>query len=272
MDWYDPENSDYDYACYPFHLQVLESRNGPGVDDSEPSAFHHPIEHEIECYEQRGYISGPIKLVARYPDPFAGMTAKNEGVEMLPTVADAEFVDIEVGDAKGVVFVERTPVLQSLAKSQVVRELRLSMFGGAGIPRMTARRLLRRIHLETGVPVYLLVDNDTWGYFFYSLLLRGAIGPHAYFPWAAIENVTLVGIRTGDISNIDIPKSAMRPWRHSWSLRVAAMRQYPCFQSAEWQQDLHEFEKQNCAVNLDDFVTAAGGADVFARDYIAPRL
>ena len=273
QDWFDPNNPDYDFANYPFQLERLEARDGPGVDDTEPSAFHHSIEHEIECYEPRGFIStGPIQLQTHYPDPYSGMNSQIEGAERLPTTADPEFVSIKDQGANGIILVEHFLIFQSLALSPAISELGLSVICGSGIPRMTARKLLRRIHREAGVPVYLLVDNDAWGYFIYSVLKRGAIGPHAYFPWAAIENVTFIGIRCRDVSSVELATSTKRPWRHSWSLRLDAMRKYQCFQSTEWQQELMNFENQSYGTNLVDFISAAGGIESFIHSYVAPRV
>ena len=38
-----------------------------------------------------------------------------------------------------------------------------------------ARRLLQRMAKELNIPVYVLVDNDPWGLYIYSVLKQGSI-------------------------------------------------------------------------------------------------
>ena len=114
-------------------------------------------------------------------------------------------------------------VFLSLCQSRAAHELGLLIMTGAGVPRETTRRFVRRFSIEFGLGVHLLVDNDTWGYFIYSLLLRGAMGPHAHFPWAVPNDVNFIGIRSGDCAEIDLPHDRFRPWEEKWSTRLRAL-------------------------------------------------
>jgi len=191
---------------------------------------------------------------------------------MLPTIADPPYVEIRNCHATNLLLVQNGVVYDGLATSPAFQELGLLLIDGCGIPRLTARKLIHRLHAEEGVRVHLLADNDTWGYFTYSLLLRGAMAPHAYFPWAAIDEVNLLGVRAGDVERFNVPDKYRRCWKDMWTPRLSALRCYECFQSDEWQEELKRFETQNYAINLWHFMEALRGADAFVTKYIAPRL
>lgn len=271
-DWYGVQNRQKSHNSYPLCLEFRQNDDEPEVDETELSAFEHVIEHETECYEPRGYLSGPVEIVTHYPDPTAGTVSRDSNSVMLPTIAEAPYVEIRNCRATGLVLVDNAVVYDGLAESPAFQSLGLLLITGSGLPRLTARKLVHRLHVEQGVRVHLLTDNDTLGYFTYSLLLRGAMAPHAYFPWAAVDEVNLLGIRAGDVERFNIPDKYRRGWKDIWTPRLNALRSYECFQTAEWQEELTKFESQNYAINLWHFMEALGGADAFVADYLVPRL
>jgi len=257
---------------YADRLECEGAQEPSRFDEAELSVFGHVVEHEAKCYEQRGLVFGPLSLKVCYEEPFAARGCITADAIRLPTISDPEFVQIEACTATDLLVVEHAPVFHMLAASQSVRDCGLLVMTGSGIPRETTRQFIRRLNVEAGLRVHLLTDNDTWGYFIYSLLLRGAMGPHAHFPWAAIKEVNYIGIRSGDCELLNSPQDCFRPWDQRWSSRLRALRTYECFQSAEWQDELHRFEAQSYAVHSETFLLAFGGAEVFFRDYLSPRL
>ena len=241
-------------------------------DDGEMSVFMHVIEHELSCYESRGFVAGPVEISPQYPNPFASRVCTLEGASLLPTLAHREIVKIEVFDAKSILVVENSQVFQALAASPSIKEHNLILMTGCGVPRQTAREFVSRLHDEFGLEVHLLADNDTWGYFIYSVLKRGALAPHETFPWAKVDKMNFLGLRSGDCELFNFNQVKVRPWQENWSNRLRALREYECFQEEQWQDELAAFEKQNHAVNLVDFMEAFASVESFVEDYILARL
>ena len=271
IDWYSVSEPHKEIP-YSDCIELKSRREVPGFDEDELSVFGHVVEHEAEGYDQRGMLFGPAKLHVRYQEPFPERPCLVNGTIRLPTVAEPEFVDIIECTASGILLVESSSVFCSLARSSTIEELGLLLITGSGVPRETTRKFIRRLHVEAGLRVHLLTDNDTWGYFIYSLLLRGAMGPHACFPWAAVHDVNYIGIRSGDCDQVELPQSSFRFWEEKWSQRLSALREYECFQTSLWQDELSRFECQKFAVNLGDFIEAVGGTDIFVKNYVSPRL
>ena len=55
------------------------------------------------------------------------------------------------------------------------------------------RRLARRLHEEYKLPVYVLVDNDPWGYYIYTVLKQGSINLAYESQRMAIPNAKFIG-------------------------------------------------------------------------------
>jgi DNA topoisomerase VI subunit A len=88
-------------------------------------------------------------------------------------------------------------------------------------------------------------------------LRRGIIDPSREFPYAACPDVRFLGLTTRDF--VELPSEVRRdPWKPIWKLRLAAMRQYPCFQSEAWQHELNQFERQQGKVEFDAMIQPLG--------------
>lgn len=272
IDWFDRSNSKDPGMPYGLRLDIELNRDPQIYDSDELNPFQHAAEHEIECYEQRGLLFGPIELEVAYTEANDLSLPLEDQYQRLPVTVDPEFVQIVSCGASDVILVENGSILRRLADAALVRDQQVLLMTGSGVPRITARRFLRRLRKELGLRIHLLTDNDTWGYFIYSVLMRGAIGPHAFFPWAAIDSVNYVGIRAGDGEQYGVDLTKRRPWKSKWDLRLNAMRQYSCFESSEWQAEFKRFEQQDYAVNLLDFIEAVGGVDSFATSYLLSHM
>ena len=67
--------------------------------------------------------------------------------------------------------------LHALAKSTAMREMGVVLMTSVGIPRLGTRRLIHRLEQECNLRVLMITDNDTWGYWIYSVLKRGLMAP-----------------------------------------------------------------------------------------------
>jgi len=147
----------------------------------------------------------------------------------------------------------------------------LALITGCGIPRLATRRLIHRLERECGLPVLLLADNDTWGYWIYSVLKRGLMAPGRESPYTAIKNLSFLGVRAGDWKKFAVPADQLRPWTKQWDLRLEALRNQRCFRSKIWQAEFDRFDAHRSALDLRVLVDHLG-VDEFVRAFLAPRL
>ena len=119
-----------------------------------------------------------------------------------------------------------------------------------------------------------MTGNGTWGYFIFSVLKRGMFGPHLHCSQLAIQDLRLIGLRAGDYKVLSAytgreEQRFRRGWKTIWDFRIAAMKEYNCFQSAAWQTELENFRTQQAATDLHMLF---GDIDWIVTDYLKPRI
>jgi len=236
--------------------------------EHEPAVFNHVLEHEISLYEARGWIIGPLKWkvgkqrvtdLSKLPRPIR-----------IPAFVEHDAVQLEQCTAQGILLVENERVLWQLAECGAWAELNVVLATGAGIPRVAMRRLLHRFTQELKKPVYLLADNDTWGYFIFSLLKRGMMCPQASLEYLSIPDLRFIGLRADDFKFFS-KTAAIRPWSPIWDQRLKHLRSYACFRSKRWQREFDLFEKQKGALKLLDVCNGMGYKQ-FVQEYLSEKF
>ena len=72
-------------------------------------------------------------------------------------------------------------------------------------PRRPA--LARRLHEEYKIPVYVLVDNDPWGYYIYSVVKQGSINLAFESERMAIPKAKFIGLSSADPDRYGLPRN-----------------------------------------------------------------
>lgn len=250
---------------YPYLLKDIERYRSQEFGGSESSAFADVLDHEYGLYTgSHTQIAGPLKVRIGNKSPrFLGKLRK--GFEIPDWVEDdnLKFLD---SNAKGILLIETHTAFYRLVQNHAPAILNMILVTGMGIPRLPTRRLLHRIAKQFSLPVYVLTDNSTFGYFIFSVLKRGMLAPHATCPFAAIPNVHFLGLRAGDYSRFGIDRAkAIISWKNHWNLRIKAMAQYPCFKRDPWRKEFAAFKKQRGMFEL-ACITGVAGVEALIQE------
>ncbi len=254
---------------YSLALQGFSDSESPSVPEDEVSVFSHVLEHEIYAYEPRGRIQGPLTFEDNRQDEKL-LSCQDRPVE-IPCFVEPDVLPIIECNARAVLLIEHDGVFRLLADSGAMQELNLLLITGCGVPRLGTRRFLRRLERECGLPVLLLTDHDTWGYWIYSVLKRGLMAPAMESDFASIRNLSFLGVRSGDRSCFAVPSDRLRPWEHPWDLRLRELRKQSCFQSRQWQIEFDRFEADRWGLDLHVLVEHLG-VDAFVSEVLSPRI
>ncbi|MBI3828919.1 MAG: hypothetical protein HY291_05355 [Planctomycetes bacterium] len=165
--------------------------------------------------------------------------------------------------AQGILLVEKNTPANIFAACGAAKILDMLIIGSCGIPRAHTRRFLRHLQDQFRLPVYLLTDNDTWGYFIFSVLKRGLTAPYAKCRELALKDIRFLGLRTGDLELTGNAAHYRIGWEKHWALRLRAMSHYPCFAKKDWKKELQAFEAQRGKLELE------GMADSYRRQFVS---
>jgi DNA topoisomerase-6 subunit A len=263
------ENDSPHSLPYDIALQLLRDSEDERFAADELCIFSDVVQHESLGYADRGFIAGDLDIVLGGGKPKQLRNVRKP--LRIPFFVEDEFLHFNGSAAKGVLLVERFAVFDQIWKSKDWSDIGLILVTGQGLPRINARRLLHRLSVELSLPVYVLVDNDTWGYFIYSLLKRGMLGPHAHNKFLSVPDLRFLGLRAGDGKRFEVASGMMRPWEEHWNIRIECMRGYRCFRRREWQKEFDAFLSQRGALDTKVLMEKLG-TETFVRDYLRHHL
>ncbi|MCZ7647827.1 MAG: hypothetical protein M5U26_21650 [Planctomycetota bacterium] len=250
------------------HLaQAVDAR----FHDGELEAFADIFESETYL-DANAEVIGPLEWCA-HGKPRQWLGKKRGKPQQLPVWVEPDGLKLFGTGAQGVLCVEKASIALRLNRARAWERLNLIQVCSSGVPRARARRFLHRLSDEFKLPVYVLADNDLWGYFIFSVLKRGRLNPGACLPQLATQDVRFLGVRAGEASRCLRVESARvtSSWQKRWDLRLKFMREYPCFRSKAWQREFDAFKRQGGKVEV-EAITGILSAKGIADDYLAPKL
>ena len=101
------------------------------------------------------------------------------------------------------------------------------------------RRLLRRMHEELKLPVFVLLDNDPWGYYIYSVIKHGSINLAFESRRMAIPDARFIGVSSFDYDRCDMSDDVKIDLDASDIKRAKQIANYPWFAGKRpWQREI----------------------------------
>jgi DNA topoisomerase-6 subunit A len=113
------------------------------------------------------------------------------------------------------------------------------------------RRLARRLHDECKLPVFVLVDNDPWGYYIYSVVKQGSINLAFESQRMAIPDAKFIGLSSFDAEKHGLPRNVGIKLNDKDISRAKELLAYPWFQKKEWQKELKHMLASGLKFELD---------------------
>src|ERR671918_869740 len=156
------------------HENTFDGQNesDPLIEDLEVALAALREELHVRA-ENAGSIVGP--LVLGDDGDRVDCARLGKGGYSVPSIVEPDYIEIRRCTADFVLLVERGPQWNRLSEDKFWRRYNCVLLTGNGQPPRGVRRLARRLHEEYRLPVYVLVDNDPWGYYIYSVVKQGSI-------------------------------------------------------------------------------------------------
>jgi DNA topoisomerase-6 subunit A len=132
------------------------------------------------------------------------------------------------------------------------------------------RRLARRLHDECKLPVYILVDNDPWGYYIYSVIKQGSINLAFESQRMAIPDAKFIGLSSFDAEKHKLPRNVGIKLNDKDVSRAKELMAYPWFQKKEWQKEIKHMLASGLKFELD--VLANKDFRYLTTDYLPRKL
>jgi DNA topoisomerase-6 subunit A len=232
------------------HENTFDSQDesDPVIEDLEVSLAALREELHVRA-ENGGSVVGPLVLV---DDGDRVDCAKlGKGGYSVPSIVEPEFLEIKKCTAEFVLLVEKGTQWNRLSEDKFWRRYNCILLTGNGQPPRGVRRLARRLHEEKRLPVYVLVDNDPWGYYIYSVVKQGSINLAFESQRMAIPKAKFLGLSSGDPETYGLPRNVGIKLNDKDIARARELLNYPWFQKKHWQEEIKRMLSSGLKYELD---------------------
>ncbi len=132
------------------------------------------------------------------------------------------------------------------------------------------RRLVQRLHTELSLPVYVLVDNDPWGFYIYSVMKQGSINLAYESMRMAVPDARFIGLSSFDKETYGIPANVAIKMDDGDNSRARQMLAYPWFKAARWQREIQEMVRSGQKFELE--ALSRRGISFITEEYLPRKL
>jgi DNA topoisomerase-6 subunit A len=225
-----------------------QSESDPIIEDIEVAVA--ALREELGVHaETKGAMVGPMTI--RDNGDTINLAAVGSGGWAVPSIVEADVIQFVKQNAKFVLLIEKGAIWQRFNKDRFWEKQQCMIIHGGGQPPRGVRRLIYRMHNELKLPVYVLVDNDPWGYYIYSVLKQGSINLAFESTRMAVPAARFIGMSSYDAERFDIPSHVPMPLTDEDRRRAREIRNYPWFAKREWQREIKYMEALGVKLELE---------------------
>ena len=232
------------------HENTFDGQNesDPLIEDLEVALEALREELHVRA-ENAGTVIGPLTVL---DDGDTVDCAKlGKGGYSVPSIVEPEYVQIKKCTADFVLLVEKGTQWNRLAEDKFWKKYNCVLLTGNGQPPRGVRRLARRLNDEKKLPVYVLVDNDPWGYYIYSVVKQGSINLAFESQRMAIPDAKFIGLSSRDPERYGLPRNVGIKLNDKDIGRAKELLNYPWFQKKEWQKEIQHMLQVGLKFELD---------------------
>jgi len=199
--------------------------------------------------EPKGAMVGP--MVIEDKGDTIDLERMGSGGYAVPSIVEADVIKFKRSKAKFVLLIEKGAVWRRFNEDRFWDKHGCLIVHGGGQPPRGVRRLLWRLHNELSLPVYVLVDNDPWGYYIYSVVKQGSISLAFESQRMAIPDARFVGMSSFDAKKFDIPPAVSIKVTDQDVRRAKEIKGYPWFAKKPWQREIDHMLKLGVKLELE---------------------
>ena len=139
-----------------------------------------------------------------------------------------------------------------------------------GMAPRGGRRLIYRLSDELKLPVYVLVDNDPWGFYIFSVMKQGSINLAYESMRMAVPEARFIGLSSFDKGKYQLPSNVAIKMDDGDNNRAKQMLAYPWFKKAHWQREIQEMVRSGLKFELE--ALSRRGISFITEEYVPKKL
>jgi DNA topoisomerase VI subunit A len=244
-----------------------QSESDPIIEDLEVGID--ALREELHLFaNRRGLVVG--KLTVNDAGDTIDLARMGRGGWGIPSICEPDHLKFVKNSAEFILLVEKQAVWHRLNEDRFWEKHNCILMTSEGQAARGARRLLQRMSTELKLPIYVLVDNDPWGLYIYSVLKQGSINLAYESMRMAVPNVRFLGMSAFDYKKFAMPKAAEIKLTKEDVTRAEQMKAYPWFKDAKWQREIQGTIDHGFKMEVDALLTKS--ISFITEQYIPKKL
>jgi len=244
-----------------------QSESDPIIEDLEVTLD--ALREELHLFAARkGAMVGPITITGS--GDTIDLRRMGSGGWAVPSIVEENVITFRRHEAKYVLLIEKDAVWTRFNEDKFWKRNKCIIIQGGGQPPRGVRRLVQRMHRELKLPVYVLVDNDPWGFYIYSVMKQGSINLAYESMRMAVPDARFVGLSSFDKATYQIPANVAIKMEDRDNSRARQMLAYPWFKKAHWQREIQEMIKSGLKFELE--ALSRRGISFITEEYLPRKL
>jgi DNA topoisomerase-6 subunit A len=244
-----------------------QDESDPIIEDLEVGID--ALREELHLFAtRRGSVVG--KLVIDDAGDRIDLSRMGRGGWSLPSICEPDVIKFLECKADFILFVEKDAVFTRLNEDGFWKKHNCILMTTGGQATRGARRLLQRMSHELKLPSYVLVDNDPWGLYIYSVLKQGSINLAYESMRMAVPDVRFLGMSSFDYAAYKLTPAVQIKLKKEDIARAEQMKAYPWFKDKKWQREIQALLQNGFKMELDGFLTKS--ISFITEEYIPKKL
>jgi len=184
--------------------------------------------------------------------------------------SNVENIKFKKVNAKFIIYMEKAAEWETLHEDRIWDKLNCIIMCSQGQATRGVRRLLKRLHDEFKLPVYVLVDGDPWGVYIYSVIKYGSISLAHMSDSLAIPSARLIGLTADDVEKYGLKRHLIK-FKEIDKKRIKQISNYEWFRDNKpWQRQFSKWKKLGGKVEL--AALTANGLSFMSRKYLPDKI
>lgn len=225
-----------------------QAESDPIIEDLEVTLGS--LREELRIFaEPRGAMVGP--MVVRDSGDEIDLSRMGSGGWSIPSIVEPRVIEFVKHKANFILLIEKGAVWARFNEDRFWEKHQCLIIHGSGQPPRGVRRLCHRMSLELDLPIYVLVDNDPWGYYIYSVIKQGSINLAYESIRMAIPKARFLGMSSFDAAEFGISSSVMLHLNEKDVQRAKEIMNYAWFSDRRWQREIKHMLKLGVKLELE---------------------
>ncbi len=244
-----------------------QGESDPIIEDLEVGVD--ALREELHLFaDKKGTLAG--SMIIEDSGDRIDLSRMGRGGWSIPSICEPSRVKFVKNDAEFILFVEKNAIWERLNEDRFWKTHKCMLMTTSGQATRGSRRLLQRMATELNLPVYVLVDNDPWGLYIYSVLKQGSISLAYESMRLAVPNVRFLGMSSLDHGKFNLSSAVEIKLNDKDIDRAKQMKAYPWFKDKKWQREMDALLHNGFKMELDGLLTKS--ISFISEEYIPRKL